>query len=397
MKTILTISCKLQPTPEQVTKIEATLKAFADACNYINQRVDPKLTNNVRIQAIVYNNIRAEFGLSANLAVRAINRVAGNRKTALKDKQEVKAFKPTSADYDARIFAYREKEQAVSLTLVGGREHILLKLANYQIGKLKGRTPTSATLFKSRKGEYFINIQVKDEAPDPIPNKRVLGVDLGRTDIAVTSEGEKFSGKQVTEIRNHYARLRASIQEKAKRAFGGKIPPETSRAKGTRSNRRNCRRLLKRLSGREKRFQKYVNHVISKQLVGVALATQSAIALEDLSGIRERTNTQPRSKKERRLSNSWAFFDLRLMISYKALIAGVEVVFAPPAYTSKSCHCCGVIGDRSGKFFKCVNLSCFWHGDADLNGAINISKLGGVFVSLPEHSVLACSLQQVTG
>lgn len=159
MKTILTVSCKLQPTPKQVAKIEATLKTFADACNYINQRVEPKLTNNVRIQALFYKDIRAEFGLSANLAVRAINRVALNLKTALKDKKEVKAFKPTSADYDARIFAYREQEQTVSLTLVGGREHVLLKLANYQIGKLKGRTPTSATLFKSRKGEYFINIQ----------------------------------------------------------------------------------------------------------------------------------------------------------------------------------------------------------------------------------------------
>lgn len=383
MKSILTVSCKLQPTPEQVAKIEATLKAFAGACNYINQVVDPKLTNSVRIQTLVYEPVRQQFQLSANLAVRAINRVAGNRKTAKQAGEEVKAFKPTSADYDARIFAYREKEQSVSLTLVGGREHIKMKLANYQIGKLKSKTPTSATLFKSRKGEYFINIQIKDEAPEPEPPKKVLGVDLGRTDICVTSEGEKFSGKQVTEIRNHYAKLRASIQQKA--------------TKGTRSTRRNCRRLLKRLSGKEKRFQRHVNHAISKHLVSRAKATKSAIALEDLSGIRTRTNTQPRSKKERRLSNSWAFFNLRIFIAYKALAAGVEIVSVPPAYTSKSCHCCGVIGERSGKSFKCVDERCSWHGDADLNGAINISKLGGAFVSLPESSVLACSLRQAKG
>lgn len=111
------------------------------------------------------------------MAVRAVNRVAGNRKTAQKDKQPVKDFKPTSADYDARIFAYREKDQAVSLTL-RGREHIKLKLANYQIGKLKGRLPTSATLLKSRKGEYFVNIQIKDDSPQAISSNQVLGVDL---------------------------------------------------------------------------------------------------------------------------------------------------------------------------------------------------------------------------
>ena len=122
------------------------------------------------------------------------------------------------------------------------------------------------------------------------------------------------------------------------------------------------------------------------------MATQSAIALEDLSGIRKRTNTQPRSKKERRLSNSWAFFNLRTFIAYKALAAGVEIVFVPPAYTSQSCHQCGVIGDRSGNSFKCVSAYCLWYGDSDFNGSVNISKLGGVLVSLPESSVLACSL-----
>lgn len=378
MKTILTISCKLKPNHEQVAKIQATLQAFADACNYINQNVDPKLTNNVRIQTLVYAQVRQQFRLSANLAVRAVNRVAGNRKSAQKDKQPVKEFKPTSADYDARIFTYREKEQTVSLTLVGGREHIRLKLANYQIGKLKGRFPTSATLFKSRKGEYFINIQIKDEAPQPINSNQVLGVDLGRTDIAVTSVGEKFSGKQITETRNHYAKLRASIQTRA--------------SKGTRSTRRNCRKLLKRLSGKERRFQKHTNHVISKHLVNRALITNSVIALEDLSGIRERTNIQPRCKKERRLSNSWAFFALRTLISYKALASGIIVVLVPAAYTSKSCHCCGVIGNRNSKSFKCVNQLCNWHGDADLNGAINISNLGGAFVSLPKHSAMSCLL-----
>ncbi|MFE1743628.1 hypothetical protein [Coleofasciculus sp. H7-2] len=32
-----------------------------------------------------------------------------------------------------------------------------------------------------------------------------------------------------------------------------------------------------------------------------------------------------------------------------------------------------------------------------VNGAINISSLGGALVSLPERSVLACSLVQVIG
>jgi len=64
--------------------------------------------------------------------------------------------------------------------------------------------------------------------------------------------------------------------------------------------------------------------------------------------------------------------------------SGVEVIAVPPAYTSQTCHQCLHLGLRSGKVFKCGN--CSWHGDADLNGAINILYLG--VASLPERAVL---------
>jgi len=51
----------------------------------------------------------------------------------------------------------------------------------------------------------------------------ILGVDLGITDIAVTSEGQKFGGKTIKLIKNHYASMRAVLQQKA--------------VKGTRSSR----------------------------------------------------------------------------------------------------------------------------------------------------------------
>lgn len=152
----------------------------------------------------VYHDLRARFGLSANLAVRACARVGANRKVAKSKKQKVKAFKPTSVDYDARIFAYREKDNTVSLTLLDGREHIALKLGNYQIGKFKGRKPTAAVLCKHRDGRYYIHIQLTDETPEPAQHSNVIGVDFGRRDIAYTSEGDNWSGEQINQIRDKF-------------------------------------------------------------------------------------------------------------------------------------------------------------------------------------------------
>jgi putative transposase len=288
MEQTLTIVCKLQPTPEQAVKADDLLKAFADACNYVNEQVKPEITSKTTIQNLVYQDIRARFGLSANQAVRVCARVGGNRKTTKFKGDTVKSFSPTSADYDARIFDFREKDQTVSLTLLGGRERIRVVLANYQAGKLKGRKPTSAQLCKHGDGRFYMHIQVTHDAPDPIEGDKVIGVDLGRRDIAVTSEGDKWDGKQTTETRDKFARVRASLQHKA--------------SKGTRSTRRKARQILKRLSGRERRYQTWLNHNISKFIVLSALESNAIIAIEDLTGIRERTNELPRNKTERRRS-----------------------------------------------------------------------------------------------
>jgi putative transposase len=376
MKQTLTIVCKLQPIPEQVVKIDETLQGFADACNYVNQKVDAKLTNKRTIQTLVYQDIRALFGLSANLAVRVCARVAANRKTAKLKKKPVKTFAPTSADYDARIFDYREKDLTVSLTLMGGRERIKLHAANYQLGKLKGKKPTSATLCKHKDGEYYIHIQVDNETPDPTQSDKVIGVDFGRREIAHTSTNKAWSGENVKAVRDHFAKVRASLQQKA--------------SQGTRSTKRSCRRVLKRLAGRERRYQTWLNHCISAEIINEAKALNAVVAIEDLTGIRERTNQQPRKKTERRRSNSWAFYQLRQFLEYKGIRDGVSVVKVNPRYTSQTCHQCLHIGLRIDKKFGCTN--CGWYGDADFNGAMMISLLGQT-VNLPESFSLSCPLK----
>ncbi|MGD1913416.1 MAG: RNA-guided endonuclease InsQ/TnpB family protein [Rivularia sp. (in: cyanobacteria)] len=148
---------------------------------------------------------------------------------------------------------------------------------------------------------------------------------------------------------------------------------------------------MQRLSGKERRFQQWLNHTISKSIIHDALKNNASVAIEDLTGIRERTNQQPRNKTERRRSNSWSFYQLRSFLEYKGIKYGVEVIAVPPAYTSQTCHQCLHIGLRSDKRFKCGN--CGWNGDADLNGAKNIATIGAAFVNQPGGSnCLCCNL-----
>ncbi|AFZ36310.1 hypothetical protein Sta7437_2786 [Stanieria cyanosphaera PCC 7437] len=57
MKQVLTIVCQLKPDKDVAQEIEATLKAFAHACNYANEQVKPNITSKTTIQNLVYQTI----------------------------------------------------------------------------------------------------------------------------------------------------------------------------------------------------------------------------------------------------------------------------------------------------------------------------------------------------
>jgi IS605 OrfB family transposase len=304
--------------------------------------------------------------------------VAANRLTAKLQGKKVKNFAPTSFDCDARTFRFVEKDWAITVSTTGKRLTIPLRASNYHRGKLTWQNPTSAQICLHRDGGWYVHIQLKSEPPKPINADNIIGVDFGRRDIAVTSTEKSWSGESIKETRDKYSRVRASLQKKA--------------SQGTRATRRRCREILKRLSGRERRYQAHLNHVISKAIVAEAKLTNSIIAIEDLTGIRERTNQQLRNKTERRRSNSWAFYQLRQFLEYKGIKEGVEVIAVNPRYTSQTCHCCLHIGIRSGKLFKCSNKACGWSGDADANGSQMIRLLGLSVIGPRDPNLLACPI-----
>lgn len=106
MDSIRTISCKVGASDAQIRHIEATMQAFADACNYVaDWGREHHLSRQHDLQKACYYEVRSRFGLSANLAIRAIARVAPRLRHA---KTRYSTFQPTSIDYDARIFRFIE-------------------------------------------------------------------------------------------------------------------------------------------------------------------------------------------------------------------------------------------------------------------------------------------------
>jgi hypothetical protein len=131
MEQALTMVCKIQPSTEERSHIDDTLRVFAEACAYIHAQLPERITNVMRMQAMLYYDVRQRFGLSSNLAQQAFRRVAGNRKAAKSQSTAVKVFATTSIQYDQRIVSFRERDWTVSLTLLQGRVRFALHVGNY--------------------------------------------------------------------------------------------------------------------------------------------------------------------------------------------------------------------------------------------------------------------------
>lgn len=354
---LVTEMLKLAPSPEHADRLLATMRACnAAASRAAEVAFEHQTANKIRLQPLIYADLRAEFGLSSQMAVRAISKACEAYK---RDKKIRPEFRPFGAiAYDQRILSWKGRDRVSILTLEG---RIIVPVV-YQGRWLDTASTTlrGAADLIHRDGKFYlavvIDIPEPPEGPEP---EEWLGIDLGIVNIATDSDGTAYSGKAIRAVRYRNRQLRARLQ-----------------AKGTKS----AKRLLAKRRRKEARFARDVNHCISKQLVSEAEDTGRGIKLEDLSGINARTTVRKAQRADRL---SWSFFQLRQFITYKAAIVGVPVVLVDPRNTSRRCPECGHIDKRNRPdqaTFRCV--SCGLAGPADHIAATNIGSWAAV--SLPD-------------
>jgi IS605 OrfB family transposase len=193
-----------------------------------------------------------------------------------------------------------------------------------------------------------LNITIRKDSPKPFGDK-VLGIDRGIVNIAVCSNNIFFNAKNTKSVRGKYAYLRKKLQ-----------------SKGTKSTKR----LLKKISRKERRFVTDINHCISKTIVNFPY---DIIALEDLTSIRVQ---QRKGKDFNRMLNSWSFYQLAQFLEYKAEAIGKQIVYVDPRFSSQKCSKCGDIRkeNRKGSSYRCKG--CGFQIHADLNASRNIAQAG---------------------
>jgi len=366
-----TIKLRLRPAPEQSSILTQAIQAYTDSFNQVSAYGwTHKVFNSIELHKATYLAQRDQFALPSQLAIsariKATEALVSVKALLRKGK---KTHQPQSLRcpirYDQRSYGLWFDRSEVSLLTLQGRLRILFTIAkHYQQYKTWKRC--SADLIQDRKGRWWLHVVMSKDIQEIPPNdtdNSFVGVDLGIVNPAADSRGKFYGSEHWEEVERRHAVLRSELQ-----------------SKGTRS----AKRKLKRTSGRQRRFRRDCDHVLSKRLVQ-SMESGQTLVFENLTDIRGKTKLK---KAQRKRLHKWSFAQMQTFVEYKAQAAGVSVVFVDPRYTSQKCSQCKHVS-RSNRpeqsVFKC--RVCKFTCHADHNAAINIRanylQFKGLYVNQP--------------
>jgi putative transposase len=216
-------------------------------------------------------------------------------------------------------------------------------------------SPSMVIISREPDGRWYVTFAVDAAPPQPLPAAgRAVGVDLGISDFAVTSDGDRVANPRHLECK---ARNLARYQRRLARCQKGSANRAKARAKVARACRkvRNARRDF-----------------LHRTTTGLVRG-HDLIAIEDLA-----VTNMVRNRRLARAISDCGWGEFRRQLEYKCERAGRLLVVTGRWYpSSKTCSACGFLLAElslSTRTWRCP--SCRTRHDRDLNAAKNILAAG---------------------
>jgi predicted transposase len=211
-----TLKVKLKPDSKSKQALTETMRLFSEACRYISSIAHKNncLSNKVALHHLVYYPVREKFGLPAQLACTARDKVAEAYKNR-RSKRLRRFGRHTPLRLDARTFAIL-KDGKASISTIQGRVHVEMVLGDWQRWILEGWQVNGAAelVYDKRTDTFYVHIVVRRNVNPPPPTGRVVGVDIGLVNLATSSLGHKFGGRHAQHLRRRHRSLRTNLQTK---------------------------------------------------------------------------------------------------------------------------------------------------------------------------------------
>ena len=236
---------------------------------------------------------------------------------------------------------------------------VRIKLHRQPKGMIK-----SATVSRHSSGKYYISLLCKEEISELPKTNSAIGIDLGITDFAILSDGQKIDNNRFTSKMEK--KLKREQRKLSRRALLAKQKGiNLFEAKNYQKQKRKVARLHEKVMNQRTDFLNKLSTEIIKN--------HDIICIEDLNVKGMLRN----HKLARSISDvSWSSFVAKLQ--YKADWYGREIIKVDQWFPSS--QICSECGHKDGK--KSLDIRewtcpiCHTHHDRDINASINILTEG---------------------
>ena len=260
-----------------------------------------------------------------------------------------------SALFTSQRISKRNTFETRHISLTKPLKNIKFRCSDLYLRRLQkySKNIRSATLSKSKSGNYFLSILVEMEDTElkrfEHTDKQV-GIDLGVKDFVITSDGEVFENK-------HFLKKEDKKMKRLQRQLSRKVKGSNNREK----QRVKIAKLFERMTNKK---DAYIHYVVNE-----LLKSSDTIFMEDL-------NVQGLLKNHSlaKAICEVGFYKFKEILSTKALENEKQVISVDRFYpSSKTCSKCGYkkedlkLSDRSW-----VCPQCGTKHNRDINAAVNI-------------------------
>jgi putative transposase len=203
-------------------------------------------------------------------------------------------------------------------------------------------------------GKWYVSFNLEDPSIKPLsPSDNEVGIDLGITTFATTSNGDKIKSP---DLKKEYQKLKRLQRRLSKKQKGSK-------------NRNKARIKVARQYEKITNIRRNFHHQVSRKLVN----ENQVIVLEDL-----KVSNMLKNRKLSRAISEQGWYQFRSYLECKCNWYGRELVIISQWYpSSKTCSSCGSIQPKMPlniREWTCPD--CGTKHDRDINAAKNILAVG---------------------
>ncbi|MDT2480914.1 IS200/IS605 family element RNA-guided endonuclease TnpB [Enterococcus avium] len=263
------------------------------------------------------------------------------------------------------VQSYTTKNVNKSITII---ENIikLPKLGQVKFAKsreLNGRI-LNATIRKNPSGKFFVSILCEEEVPELPKTGLEIGIDLGITDFAILSNGQKIDNNRFTsKMEKTLKREQRKLSRRA--LLAKKAGKELFEARNYQKQKKKVARLHEKVINQRTNFLNKLSTEIVKN--------HDSICIEDLN-----TKGMLRNHKLAKSISDVSWFSFVSKLQYKAEWYGREIIKVDKWFpSSQLCSKCGhKDGKKSLEIREWTCPVCHAHHDRDINASKNILAEG---------------------